>query len=81
MALAGHIDADDTARHYHKNIHLLRLLREFDIPGVDAIARQIFPACKNVKLPENRFNFEPYRNTFFRGMHPVRQARWEIILR
>ena len=46
MLLCGHMDHDDdpAAASAGHGAHLLRSLREMDVPGVDAIWRQIFPS-------------------------------------
>ena len=45
MAFVGHVDGDDVSSQgiSHGSFHILRALRCFDVPGVDAIWRQIFP--------------------------------------
>lgn len=56
LMFTGHLDRDDEPRGsvLGKNFHIMRGLRCMDIPGIDAIWRQIFPNI-NGKKYENRF--------------------------
>ena len=58
LALVGHLDKDDEVNGSVTggNFGLLRALRRFDVPGVDAIRRQIFPPKgKRGLYGENKF--------------------------
>ncbi|MBO4472991.1 MAG: hypothetical protein J5765_04195 [Clostridia bacterium] len=58
LAYVGHLDKDDEANGSVTggNFGLLRALRVFDVPGVDAIRRQIFPPKgKRGLYGENKF--------------------------
>lgn len=61
MAFSGHLNGDDLPEGSVRSasFHLMRALRCFDLPGVDAIWRQIFPSkqkeVNNEKTCENRF--------------------------
>ena len=58
LALVGHLDKDDEANGSMTggSFGLLRALRGFDLPGVDAIRRQIFPPKgKQGLYGENKF--------------------------
>jgi hypothetical protein len=66
LLLVGHLSGDDetTGCIRHGYLHLMRCLRAMDIPGVDAIWRQIFPGKKRtVRILDN--NYEIARNHFF----------------
>ncbi len=57
IAFLGHLDKDDEANGSVTggSFSLLRALRRFDVPGVDAIRRQIFPKCGKAGLCDNKF--------------------------
>jgi hypothetical protein len=66
LLLIGHLSGEDetTGCTRHGYFHLMRCLRAMDIPGVDAIWRQIFPGKKRtVRILDN--NYEIARNHFF----------------
>jgi hypothetical protein len=66
LLLIGHLSGEDetTGCIRHGYLHLMRCLRAMDIPGVDAIWRQIFPGKKKtIRILDN--NYEIARNHFF----------------
>lgn len=66
LLLIGHIGGEDRTRGCLQDgyLHLLRNLRAMDVPGIDAIWRQIFPGKeKNVRILSN--DYQVGRNHFF----------------
>ena len=66
LLLGGHLGGeDDTCGGVeHGYLHLLRMLRAMDVPGVDAIWRQIFPGRKQ-SVQSNLGRIETAQNRFF----------------
>ena len=54
LLLAGHVGGEDTTEgsRNHGFGHATRVLRSMDVPGVDAIWRQVFPGKKNHHFPK-----------------------------
>lgn len=53
IVFTGHTDGDHDIRCHHQNGHIMRDLRKLEIPGIDAILRQIFP-CQRYVCEENK---------------------------
>lgn len=67
----GHADGDDSIFTHYQNGHLLKVLRKMDIPGVDVILRQIFPAKEqeiSLAFDDNYFTKRTAENSFFPRM-------------
>ena len=47
----GHLDNEHDPGIYRNHGHTLRALREFDVPGVDVIFRQLFPDSARTRTP------------------------------
>lgn len=47
----GHLDNEHDPSIYRNHGHTLRALRQFDVPGVDVIFRQLFPDSPNTRTP------------------------------
>jgi len=54
LLFAGHVGGEDTTdgSRNHGFGHATRVLRSMDVPGVDAIWRQVFPGSKNHHFPK-----------------------------
>jgi hypothetical protein len=71
LLFGGHLGGEDTTVHAreHGYGHILRVLREFDVPGVDAIWRQLVPGRGTAKfrgrdrVPEPNHHFPKFASS------------------